>query len=220
MNRSELEGLDPLQVYQATVMLLSGEPTQPVDALFFHGRSFGDTTNLFELAADFYRRGRTRFIALFNNEGERPGTTLPHQTNEGITWFRKQLVNNGVNQQQIISSRQGGYNTKMENNEFLDLSRDEGWTSAVIMTQPHQLLRAMLGMVRTIRDRNYWMNIWTLAPHLTPWYESVSGSQGFQSKPRIDHIADELIRIPQYQRQEDLASFEELFDYLKRRDNP
>ena len=206
--------LDPLQVFQATTMLLSHEPTNLVDALFFHGRSFGDTTNLFKLAADFQLEGRTHFIALFNNEGERNGSNIPYEANPGKTFFRSMLIDQKVDPNAIVYTRPGGYHTRMENDDFLDLSQQLNWKSGVILTQPHQLLRAMLGMLKAMQETNYFMDIHTLAPKSTPWFDEVSGSQGVESKLRVDHIKDEFERIAKYQQAGQLASFEDLFQYL------
>lgn len=45
------------------------------------------------------------------------------------------------------------------------------------------------------------------------------GSQGMELKPRRDHVPDEIDRIFKYQADGDLASFDELFAYLAKRDN-
>lgn len=216
---NELEGLNPLDVYKANSMLLSGRPTKPVDALFFHGRGFGDYTGLFELTKDLVEARLVRRILLFGNEGERVGSSVPYEVNSGKTWCRQQLLEHGIDNEIILDMPPGGYHTKWESDDFVKFCAQNRWTSGVILTQPHQLLRATLGMIVSMEQQKYGMEVYTASPTNTPWQEVVKGSQGRGGeKPRIGHIADELIRIPRYQRKGDLASFPELFGYLELRE--
>ncbi len=215
---NEFEGLNPLDVYQANTMLLSGRPTEPVDALFFHGRSFGDYTGLFELTKELVEARLVRRILLFGNEGERVGSTVPYESNPGKTWCRQQLLNHGIDDEMILDTPGGGYYTKLESNDFVRLCAQKDWTSGVTLTQPHQLLRATLGTIRSLEQQKYGMEIYTATPTDTPWEEDVSGSQGLEVKQRKAHIPDELMRIRLYQEKGDLASFPELFGYLKLRE--
>lgn len=208
-----------LDIYQATAMVLSGRPSRPVDTLFFHGRSYGDYTGLFELTRDLVDSRLVRTVLLFGNEGQRVGSDIPFQSNPGRTWCRQQLIANGVSEGVIFDAPLGGYHTRWESNDFLTVCIQNDWTSGVILTQPHQLLRAMLGMVKAMQERAYMMAVYTAAPTNTPWQEVVRGNQGMELKRREDHISDELMRIPRYQAAGDLASFQELFGYLAMRDN-
>lgn len=58
-----------------------------------------------------------------------------------------------------------------------------------------------------------------MVPSSTDWNRKVMGSQGMELKPRRDHVPDEIDRIFKYQADGDLASFDELFAYLAKRDN-
>lgn len=209
---------EQLRIYQATVMLLSGQPQKPVDVLLFHNRSFRDYTNLFEMAEEMFRRGRVRFIAVTYNEGERYGSTVPFEANPGKTWNINNLLTRGVPIESIFCPDTMAFNARQENDAFLELSMQKSWRTGIILAQPHQLLRAMLGMVQAMNLRGYQMEIYTAAPVSTPWQEVVSGNQGLESKPRIDHIQDEWERVRKYQAAGYLATFEQLFDYLKTRE--
>lgn len=206
------------KLYQAVVMLSSGQPEQPVDVLFVHNRSFGDYTHLFEIAGEMFRRGRVRFIAVTNNEGERVGSTVPFEANPGKTWCAENLLTQGIPTENIIYPNTMAFHTRQENYAFLETSIQRSWTTGIILTQPHQLLRAMLGMVQAMNLRGYQMEIYTAAPVSTLWQEVVSGNQGLESKPRIDHIQDEWERVRRYQASDELASFDDLFAYLKTRE--
>lgn len=213
-----IENLDSLNIYKASVILLSGCPAKPVDALFFHGRSFGDYTGLFELTAELASSDRVGAVVLFGNEGQRMGSSVPFEANPGKTWCREQLIGYGVSDDKILFAQEGGYHTKWENQDFVRLAGKRGWLSGVILTQPHQILRATLGMIRAMQEQQYGMEIYTAIPSQVPWGEVVKGSQGREEKPRIEHIKDELARVARYQQNGDIASFEDLFAYLESRD--
>lgn len=206
------------ELYQATVILLSRKPQQSVDVLFFHNRSFGDYTNLFEIAGKMFRRGRIRFIAVTNNEGERFGSTVPFEANPGKTECIRILTEKQrIPTDKILIPEALAFHTRQENDAFLELSRQRSFTSGVILAQPHQLLRAMLGMIQAMDINGYLMKVYTAAPDYTDWQERVRGSQGQELKPRVEHILDEVGRVYGYQTSGQLASFERLFEYLNTR---
>lgn len=209
---------EQLRLYQATVMVLSGQPQKPVDVLFFHNRSYGDYTDLFEIAGEMFRRGRVRLIAVTNNEGERYGGTNPFEANPGKTWCIENLLTQGIPIESIIYPDTMTFHTRQENDAFLELSIQRSCRKGVILTQPHQLLRAMLGMLQAMKEVGYVMEIFTASPPSTPWQEVARGNQGTESKPRVDHIRDELERVCTYQASGELASFDNLFAYLEARD--
>lgn len=210
---------DIAKLYQVTVMLLSGRAKQPVDVLFFHNRSFGDYTNLYEMAGEMFKRGRVGFIAVTNNEGERFGSTVPYAANPGMTEHIRRLTEEQqIPPENILHPETRAFHTRQENDAFLELSKQMVWRSGVILAQPHQIIRPMLGMLQAMDVGGYQMEIYTAAPEVTPWLEVVRGNQGIELKPRIEHISDELERIYRYQTSGELATFEQLFDYLKARE--
>lgn len=210
---------DEVKARQAIIMVLSGQPTKSVDVLFLHNRSFNDYTNLFEMTGAMFQRGRVRFIAVTNNEGEKFGSTVPFEANPGMTECIRHLTEEQqIPPENILYPKTKAFNTREENDAFLELSRREGWQTGVILTQPHQLLRAMLGMVQAMDTAGYQMEIYTAAPNSTPWQEVVQGNQGAERKPRIEHIPDELERADYRRSTGELATFEQLFDYLKARE--
>lgn len=216
---SEYFNEEEAKFYQATVMLLSGQPRNPVDVLFFHNRSFGDDTDLFEMAGEMFQAGRVRLIAVTNNEGERFGSTTPFEANPGMTYYIRHLTEEQqIPSEYILHPSTKAFNVREENDAFLELSSQNRWRSGIILSQPHQLLRAMLGMVQAMDERGYLMEIYTAAPISTPWLEEVHGSQGAERKPRIEHILDELERVYLYQDTGELAPFGQLFEYLEARE--
>lgn len=205
--------------YKASIMLLSSKAPQSVDVLFFHNRSYGDYTGLFEVAEHMFRRGWVRFIAVTNNEGERFGSIVPYEANPGKTECIRILEeDHHIPHEVIVVPEITAFHTRQENTAFLELSGRRGWTTGVILAQPHQLLRSMLGVVQAMEQTRYNMSVYTAAPDFTPWQEIVKGNQGLDEKPRFEHIEEELKRIRQYQVSGELATFDQLFKYLKTRE--
>lgn len=207
--------MQSVAVFQATTVLLSDWPAEKVDALFFHGRSHGDDDGLFELVAELVTGGMVGHVALNGSDGERLGDSRP-----GVAWPGKQIYMDrlaafGIGKA-IVCSRPAFHN-KDENEAFLEFAMARGWRTGIVLTQPHQLLRTFLGMVKSMAVHGYWMRAYAVAPKSTAWWKDVFGSQGAESKRRFLHIEEEFKRVPLYQQKGDLATFDELFEYLKRR---
>jgi len=216
----DIEGINAYldTVNRANLVLLSNRPPHPVDALFLHMRSFGDYTGLYELAEEMARTQVVKFIAVSNNEGEKFGSTVPFEANPGKTECIRILTEEQkIPPDKILTPETMAHHTRQENDAFLKLSMQREFTSGVILAQPHQLLRAMLGMIQVMDMNKYLMKIYTAAPGYTDWQEKVRGSQGKEFKPRVEHIPDEVKRVYEYQIAGQLASFERLFDYLNAR---
>src|SRR3989344_4076216 len=210
----------------ATTVLLSDSPPGSVDAVFFHGRSFFDAgkRDIFQVAVDYISQGRAQYILLADSEGERVGETIPQVAYPGKSLWTDRLVKMGMDRERIIYSphlvpREHGFNTTTEAHAFLNTCIERGFKTGVVLTQPHQIVRAMLGAVKRIQEQELPVDLWTEAPRSVDWNKKVKGSQGMELKPRIYHIQDEIDRVFRYQAKGDIASFDELFDYLATRDD-
>lgn len=216
-----IEDLDANFLYlanKANLMLLSGQAPKPVDALLFHDRAHGDFTNLFETAGRMYKTRAVRFIATPNTDGSRFGGNIQGEASPGKIWTRRQLLEQQIPDEIILHPDIPSLQTREENDAFLELSMKMGWRSGIILAHPHQLLREMLGMVFITNATQYQMELYTVTPAFTSWYEVTRVNQGIEIKQRMKNIDDELCRIYDYQNKGDLANFEELFAYLEARD--
>lgn len=148
--------------------------------------------------------------------------STPRVAFAGKSIWTDRLVRLGVPQDRIIYAPhlipgEHGFNTKDESDAFLKVCSEREFKTGVIVTQPHQVVRAMLGAVRTINKNGYEIGVWSVSPQSTDWGKRVKGSQGNELKPRMEHIEDEIKRVFAYQDKGDLASFSELLNYLKNR---
>lgn len=207
-----------LKFVQATLMVLSVWPKGELDALFVHGRSFGDDTGLFDQGTQLYKDGLVGKIAIFNNNGERCGSIIPYQANPGKDYYKDNFVTRGVPEEDIIISVLSSCQTRQESDGFIDLSIREGWLRAGVLTQPHQALRTTQGTLQALKDLLWGMEVYSVSPKNVAWFTTVSGSQGTESKARWRHIEDEYTRISKYTDQGDIVSLDELFAYMEARE--
>lgn len=212
------------ELIRATDRVLTDRPIASVDAAFFIGRSWFDAEKwgVYGVCEEFYRSGRVRYVALYGSDGQLHGTLEPNIAAPSKHYARARLVKLGVPDDDIFDSALANpleNNTKTETQGLLKLAEEKGWKRVVAVANPHQVLRAMLGMVKIINDRGLDIDVYTAAPTNTNWEKRVRGSQGKEWKTRSAHIDDEYIRIPRYQASGDLASVEELFRYLEIRDD-
>lgn len=213
--------MQSVDVFQAATVLLSDWPQEQVDALFLHARSHGDDDGLFELANELYHSGTVKAVVINGSDGERRGSTKPGEAWPGKAVYLERLK--ALNIANLLLSKPA-FDNKHENELFLELAVGHGWRSAAILTQPHQMLRTFLGWVKSMADHEYRMRLYVVTPKFTPWWKVVHGSQGAKAIQRFDHIEEEFKRVPLYQQKggygkdgRDLATFEELFKYLRHR---
>lgn len=235
---TETEGLYYSQFLMAQQMVLSDRPTHPVDAALFFGRSWFDAekSGVYQLMVDLYSTGRVKNIAVYGNEGQRygekdpamlkPSDKFPKERRKRMAApareiAKARLVRMGIPDENVILTQipdPDKNNTLEESMGFFIAARDLGWTSAVAVANPHQLLREMLGLIQIMdKQPEDYLDIYSAAPTNTDWERKVRGAQGEHFAPRKEHILLEMDRIKKYQGAGDLASFERYFDYLRNR---
>lgn len=204
-------------------MVLSDRPTSPVDAALFFGRSWFDAEKwgLYQLMVDLYKSGTVQYIVTYGLRGQRFGDITPNVVAPSNEYARDRLIKMGVPNENIITAPlidPTKNNTLEEGRAFLKEARDHGWNSLVVVANPHQLLRATLGLLGVMdQQAEPSLSIWSAAPTNTDWTRRVRGAQGEHFGPRSDHIDLENGRIRTYQGKGDLASFPRYFDYLSNR---
>ncbi|MBI2337771.1 hypothetical protein HYU95_01175 [Candidatus Daviesbacteria bacterium] len=223
---------------KAQAMVLSDRPTKPVDAALFFGRAWHDAekTGVYQLMVDFYNKGWVKNVAVYGNEGQKfgekdpamlePNNLFPKERRKKMVGpareiARARLIRMGIPDEHIILTQipdPSVNNTLAESMGFFITAKDQGWESAVVIANPHQLLREMLGLVQIMdKEPEYCLNIYSAAPTSTDWKRRVRGAQGEHFAPREEHIALETNRIRTYQQTGDLASFDRYFEYIIKR---
>ncbi len=207
------------QFRRAHSFLLHDAPTEPVDAIFMHPLSHGDDDEMFPLAAELLAQKKANYIVLNGSNGEKLGETEPGKAWAGKDDYIRRLKQHGVAEQQIIVAGPA-YHTRQNNDVFLEAAKKHGFKTAVTLNQPQQLLRATLGQIKVMNNREFPYPMQVYATYPEPWdaNKKVYGSQGAEQKRRYKLLLDdELDRIISYQAKGDIASFDEFFEYMNKR---
>jgi len=191
----------------------------PVNTAYVFGRALGDyesderDTGLLEFAANLYKYGQVESISV---PGYNPQTRDGYTDYPGGTTWRELLERMMVPRHRIFltSGEKRPQHTRSDGDEFIETARGRGWTQAIIITNPHQMLRAMLGLIISMREQGYQLKLYACVLPRVDWHKPVYGSQGQKRLPRHEHIREEWERISKYQATGDIASLEELRSYL------
>lgn len=215
--------LDPLEVYRATVVLCSDAPPleRPgplFDALLMHAQSHGAETEVIACARHLLRNRRARAVAINGSRGEAWGRDIPGEAWPGADTYANLLADAVDPFPEQMHRSRPAYHTRDESDAFLELVREQRWSHVAIVTHAHHILRTFLGMIRAMQVAKLRLRVHAVVPQHTNWWIPVGGSQGSPVQERFQHIAGELERIERYQASGHIASFAELWEYLRWRD--
>ena len=109
-------------------------------------------------------------------------------------------------------------NTLIESEALVRYCKQKRYGSVYVVSPPFHQLRAFMTLVTVALREHPQLSIYSHPGATLPWMETVAHSQGTLQAPRRQLIQEELTRISIYQQKGDLARFEDVLDYLNRRD--
>ena len=109
-------------------------------------------------------------------------------------------------------------NSLIESQALVRFAKDRGIGSLVLVSPPFQQLRAFMTAATVALKLYPELAIYSHPGAAMPWMETVAHSQGTLQAQRRQLIQEELVRVHTYQNKGDLARFEDVLDYLNRRD--
>ncbi len=193
-------------------------PSEPYPIAFVFSRCPGNweheppaNEGLLHLAAELHHAGLAQLVAIPGTGAERSPDTTTYQ---GCTAWRRTLEGLGVPTDEIVLVAGEGAHTRTEGDDFVRLAKERGWTDALILMNPHETLRVLLGLLVSFRLFAHPMRVRPVTPATTDWNRVVYGSQGELRLPRAHHILEEARRVFAYQGKGDLASLDELDRYF------
>lgn len=218
-NRESLQPISrEMEIYRASLAVLTDIVPPKVNAIFMHGRAQGDTDGIFEQVRDWILSGRAEKVVITGTEGDAVNPSAPKAW-AGKTEWTAILLSMGVPQETILYSDPACH-TRGESDQYLKLASQNGWERAIVLSQPHQALRAILGTLRSMQlAGNYPLRVYSGFPAGVDWNSIVHGSQGQHSMARINHCDLELQRVIAYQQKGDLVPFSEYIEYRLMRDS-
>ncbi|MFN7954688.1 MAG: hypothetical protein U0610_23390 [bacterium] len=194
-------------------------PRTPCPVAFVFSRCPGNfehdpprNEGLLWLAAELHRTGVAGRIAIPGTGADRtPETT----TYPGCHVWTRALRELGVPAEAIVLVPGEGAHTRTEGDDFVRLAKERRWTEALVLMNPHETLRVMLGLLVSFRLFGHPMRATPVTPATTDWNRDVYGSQGELRMARAHHILEEVRRVLAYQAKGDLASLDELDHYYR-----
>ena len=139
----------------------------------------------------------------------------------GVNQCRQRVREFGLPADKIDYVPYGGtesINTLVESQALIRFARDRGIGSLVLVSPPFHQLRAFM-TAATVALKSYPdLAFYSHPGAAMSWIESVVHSQGTLHAQRRQLIQEELVRVHTYQNKGDLARFEDVIDYLNRRD--
>jgi hypothetical protein len=138
----------------------------------------------------------------------------------GYDHWRQELRDRGIADDKIAAvpiEDTPNLNTLIESQALVEYAKHQHLSRLAIVSSPFHQLRAFMTAV-TIALRIYpTLSIYSHQGRTLPWCQEVVHSQGTLKAKRYDLIKEELIRIETYQAKGDLASYNEVIDYLNQR---
>jgi hypothetical protein len=201
------------KVELVTRILCDLQPKSPADGAYLYCQTKGNQMSTFQTAVFLIQNILTPKVLILR-EKEKSGYP-------GFSEWTHQLHQLGITAEQIELVKNDGaseLNTLTESKALIRHARRKGYCSLYVVASPFQQLRAFMTAV-TVSVREYpELLIYSYPGVSIPWTEEVTHSQGTLSAKRYELIRTELARIKKYQDKGDLASFEQVLNYLNRRE--
>jgi uncharacterized SAM-binding protein YcdF (DUF218 family) len=139
----------------------------------------------------------------------------------GVNQYRQRLREFGLPADKIDDVPYRGtesINTLVESQALIRFARDQGMGSVVLVSPPFHQLRAFMTAATVALKLYPGLALYSHPGAAMSWIDSVVHSQGTLQAPRRQLIQEELVRVHTYQNKGDLARFDDVLDYLNRRD--
>ena len=166
----------------------------------------GDGNNRVAYAAELYAHGQASSVVLVGGDtrtqyGSYPGSGL-----------REQLLVAGVPAEAIIFEETAQH-TRAEAVRVIELAKERGWKSLLIVTSPHHMYRAFLTFLKAMQDAGLELILQPAPVRDLPWHANERWGM------RIEVFGPELERIETYGLQGDVASYAVGLTYLRNKES-
>ncbi|WP_018478496.1 hypothetical protein [Pontibacter roseus] len=190
-------------------------PLKPLDGLFLFGQTEDNQSATFESAQRLFQGNRISKVLCL---GTGPLSGYP-----GFEVWKRQLDQLGIGEGILeavppVPADTQLLHTRIEAESMVQHAKKRGYKSLVVTAAPFQQPRAFMTAVTMALQVYPELCLYSLPGKPLPWQEEVTHSQGEVQDTRAGLIAGELERIKTYHAKADLASVDEVLDYLNRRD--
>ncbi len=139
----------------------------------------------------------------------------------GVNEYKRLLQKNGVKKTDIIIAKpidENMLHTRNESIAYIQTINQLQFLNNLIVSVPFHQIRAFMTMVTIVKELKVNIKLYNCPVINFDWNKTVTHSQDILRKVARELIYDELERIKKYQMKGDLASTEDVLNYLNTRD--
>jgi hypothetical protein len=190
------------------------QPTTRTHAIFLFGQTEDNDTSVLTKAQQLVEVKKTDRILFMH--------TPPTNGYPGYEAWKKKLIQAGVAEQQIAGVPMlpaPVLHTLVEAESVMSYAKQQNFQAMYVTAAPFHQPRAFMTAVTAALRIYPELKIFSQTGIPLPWLEEAVHSQGKTTGTRKQLITGEMERIEKYQKQGDLATVEQVLDYLNRRDS-
>lgn len=162
----------------------------------------GDGFNRFQKAVELYKKGMVNKILFSGNIVDRDYGSFPFEE------IKPLILKEGVPESDIIHEDKS-LNTREQAIEVIALAEENGWKKLALIASHEHQYRAYMTFLREVLDRKSNIVLYNTPVRNLNWF--VDHGWGI----RFDRLSAEFDRIERYSQLGHLASFNEVIDYQK-----
>ncbi|MBD1398855.1 YdcF family protein [Pontibacter sp. JH31] len=190
-------------------------PAKPLDGLFLFGQTADNQAASFETAQQLMQSKRIDKVFCLD--------TVPLSGYPGYAIWQRQLGLFGIGEEMLepvtpVPADTQLLHTRIEAESMILHAKKKQYKHLVVTAAPFQQPRAFMTAVTMALQEYPELYLYSVPGKAMPWQDEVTHSQGKLEDTRAGLIAGEIERINCYHKQGDLASVDEVLDYLNRRD--
>lgn len=204
----------------ALAFRVNQRPQRPLELGVLHGLTAGmyKSGNLFDFSSFLLTSGLIKRLAVVGGDGRTTGGIKPKKSWMGSGAVLKVLTAKGVNRGDILVT-DPITNSKEEAAAIIKLARqfDFKWVGSISVA--YHGGRMLPYMVKVMQETGYWFYYFMLPAPLTNWKLSMMSSQGRKKTNCFEAACEDAQKIEAHIEKGWAATFDEVIDYLDRRDN-
>lgn len=178
--------------------LLEGQPLQKGDVIFVMQ---GDGLHRAPHAVELYKVGFAPLVAIVGSANDRSYGSFPSGE------VRDEMTRLGL-PPSALHFEEVGPHTLGEARRAMELAKEKGWATILIVTSPHHQYRAFLTFLSAMKKSRLSLALINACAPLS-WEEQLPWGK------RSDLLKDEFRKIEEYGAKGDIATYEEGVEYLR-----
>ena len=213
-NLYAMDNISTRKMIEALVRILCDiRPDNTADAAYLYAQTQDNEHSVFLAAKRILEDSLAYRVVLLD--------TASNRSYRGFDIWRERLIELGIPGSRIIGTELGNtfsHNTLTESQALIKFAEKNNYESIILSAAPFHQLRAYMTAVRVVLAEYPKLKIYSFPGETLPWYEEVAHSQGSLTERRSKLIETELLRIEKYYKKGDLISFDNVLEYLDKRD--